>query len=86
MEQVLGCGTIPNTVARALAVAAEMVECSVLCTGFMEYIVGPAYDVCGDLLELLLAGPSSQGEAGLRVWAGPLSENRSHWKTRNGER
>ena len=53
--------------------------------GFMDYIVSPSYEVCGDLLELLLATPSLQGKAGLRVWAEPLSENKSHWKARSGE-
>ena len=64
----------------------------ILSPGFLDYIVSPSFDVCGDMLELLLSRPLSPSSdcdpvpidtSDLRVWAEPISENRKMWKARS---
>ena len=48
-----------------------------ICTGFIDYIVSPIFDVCGDMLQLLtseLHCPTYN-----RPWLGNLVYNRQRW-------
>lgn len=51
--------------------------------GFIDYIVGPSFEVCGDMLSLLLpcssSSPGDQQPAH-EVWTRHLHENRERWK------
>ena len=57
--------------------------------GFIEFVVLPAFDVCGEMLDVLLETKISQAasELGLegiggkeRAWVAPLADNRRRWK------
>lgn len=57
--------------------------------GFIEFVVLPAFDVCSEMLDVLLETKTSQGagELGLegyggneRAWVAPLADNRRKWK------
>nr|BAA34307.1 EFPDE1 [Ephydatia fluviatilis] len=56
--------------------------------GFIDYIVSPSFDVCGDLLELLVSGYPSDNTAPhslpsrdvLRPWEKPINSNKCAWK------
>lgn len=56
-------------------------------TGFIDVIVAPAYEVCGDVMETILKEliqKNSQKEKidweGLRTWSDHITNNRSKWK------
>lgn len=57
--------------------------------GFIEFVVLPAFDVCSEMLDILLETKTSQAadELGLegcggkeRAWVAPLADNRRRWK------
>ncbi|CAH3161548.1 unnamed protein product [Pocillopora meandrina] len=57
--------------------------------GFIEFVVMPAFDVCSEMLDLLLETKTSQAAADLgiegfggkeRAWVAPLADNRRRWK------
>ena len=58
-------------------------------SGFIEFVVLPAFDVCSEMLDILLETKTSQAadELGLegcggkeRAWVAPLADNRRRWK------
>ena len=58
-------------------------------SGFIEFVVLPAFDVCSEMLDILLETKTSQAadELGLegcggkeRAWVTPLADNRRRWK------
>ena len=58
-------------------------------SGFIEFVVMPAFDVCSEMLDLLLETKTSQAAADLgiegfggkeRAWVAPLADNRRRWK------
>jgi len=69
-------------------------ECSPLCDrnntlvpesqiGFIDFIVSPSFEVCGDMLTMLSSHrspPLEHNQAAIGVWAGNLSDNRRKWK------
>ena len=58
-----------------------------LCPGFIDYIVSPLFDVCGDMLDLLsssapLSGSSTTTTTATgyrRPWLVHLDHNRQRW-------
>jgi len=57
--------------------------------GFIEFVVLPAFEVCNEMMDILLETRTSQTavELGLeghggkeRAWVGPLADNRRRWK------
>ena len=52
--------------------------------GFMDYIVSPSLEVCGDMLELLLSvegGERTAAAADVRAhWEGNIQENKLMWR------
>ena len=55
--------------------------------GFIDFIVAPTYEVCGDLMELIVREMNEDDLHGqksdlknLRLWSGNISENRTKWK------
>ena len=60
-----------------------------LCVGFIEVIVAPAYQVCGDIMEIIvkaLAREKNREEKeitdyeSLRVWHDHIATNKLNWK------
>jgi len=58
-------------------------------SGFIEFVVLPAFEVCNEMMDILLETRTSQTavELGLeghggkeRAWVGPLADNRRRWK------
>lgn len=58
-------------------------------SGFIEFIVFPTYEVCSELLEVVLesspkpvTNDTADNDQGgkERAWAAPLAENRKRWK------
>lgn len=58
-------------------------------SGFIEFVVMPAFDVCSEMLDILLETKTSQAAAELgleghggkeRAWVAPLADNRRRWK------
>ena len=58
-------------------------------SGFIEFVVMPAFDVVNEMLDILLETKTSQAAAELgleghggkeRAWVAPLADNRRRWK------
>ena len=50
-----------------------------LCLGFIDYIVSPLFDVCGDMLELLSTSVLPGNASYSRPWLVNLAHNRERW-------
>lgn len=50
-------------------------------TGFIDYIVSPIFDVCGDMLELILTSEvtDTSSTTYCRPWLENLTHNRKRW-------
>ena len=51
--------------------------------GFIDYIVSPIFDVCGDMLELLSSPSDGTSTAYSRPWRDNLTHNRERWLANN---
>ena len=52
-----------------------------VCTGFIDYIISPIFDVCGDMLELILTSEATDTSSTsyCRPWLNNLTNNRKKW-------